>query len=691
MMISNNQNRVTIINGDMRCTLDKSTGQPAHFQGQKMVMGETEIYIDVGCNGDTETDLLKFDCLDKKRTWELPVIQPAEGKGWTFTGCGEDGDIVYATYKTRNLEISVNYRLIPGNICINADIKNISGRKQIINGVAFIVKNNSANETTTFEFPGNVPYKEFSFKDMKEGSVIETGLVNPVIHSCTNENHINILFLDDQEKWGTGVYKHGQNQINFVNFAAVETYLNPDEKLRCGTLYIQLIGKQNPYLPVRELYKYLGYKCANNGIFDGVVYSCHPSGTMDADFPYTSGCMGDDFPYNGSMYEYTAELDRLKEMGVDHVWILPIFQHLNRGVYSPTDQAIIDKRYGGDEAVKHFCDKAHKLGMTVLFDYVPHGPEIEDPLAKEHMEWCSVDRDGKQQTEWDCVSFDMANPDYQDYTRRLVRDHVRRFGIDGARIDCAMGGLTNWKPYDGNRPSNSNLKGGVAISRSIREALLEEGKTPIVTPENFNPLPFYYAYTDIFYDMPLYRVLYELGESHLSPEQFAYNLTRWLNGELLTTPEGHHKMRFLGNHDTVSWVFQKARAPKVYGINKAKALWVLISLIDGMPMLYQGDEDPKLYKGDGPELRGFFKELFTARKRYLGNNYSMEYEFTGSPIMAFNRSFNELKRKVLINMSPDKTSYPVAFSIKNILYGSCEINSKDIVLDGYGYVLLDID
>lgn len=685
-------NRLILTGKGINIELDKSTGQPICLQDRDMSVSKPEIYVDVGCDGKMEAGFLDFDCLDDKRTWELPIIRPIDGgdRSWTFTGCDERDGIARAAYRTKKLEITVTYGIRPGNICISAQLRNITDKRQIINGAAFMIRDNGANQTTAFEFPGNVPCGLFAFRDLKEGQIIETGLVNPVIHTNTERKNLNILFLDDQEKWGTGVYRRGKNQINFVNFAAVESYLEPDETLSCGNIYLQLIGEHDPYLPVRELYESLGYMRPQNGVSDGVLYSCHPAGTMDSDFPYTSGYMGDDFPYHGSMYEYADELDRLKSMGIDHVWVLPIFEHLDRGVYSPTDQSVIDERYGGDEAVRYFCDRAHQLGMTVLFDYVPHGPQLGDPLAAKHMEWCSKKRDGEPQTEWECVSFDMANPDYQRYTKDMVRDHVRRFGIDGARIDCAMGGLSNWEPYDGNRPSNSNLNGGVAISRSIREAFVEEGKIPTVVPENFNPVPFYYPYTDLFYDMPLYRTLYELEKGGISPEEFAGSLTRWLNAELLTTPEGYHKMRFLGNHDTVSWVFFKTRAPKVYGVDKAKALWALISLIDGVPMLYQGDEDPKLYNGEGPELREFFSGLFGARKKYLGNKYSMEYEFTGTSVIAFNRSYNGSNKKILINMSPDRAAYHIKSEVSRVLYGDCRINGGSAELDGYGYALLEI-
>jgi hypothetical protein len=692
-MLSIDGDRISFVVDNLRCDFDKLSGQPIAFESSGMIVKNKSIYIDVGCEGSTEMGIIEFDCLDNKNTWELPCIKPAETsfKEWRFIGFNENENILRMNYKAQDLEVTLSYSIVCGNICITTDIKNITKKRKVINGVAFILEDRDVSRNTTFEFPGNVPNNEFRFANVSERQIIETGLINPVIHTCTDGNHMNILFLDGEEKWGTGVYKKDEHTLQYINFAAVESYLNPGERLHCGQLFLQVLGAADPFASVRNIYSHFGWIPAPEGISDGIMYSCHPAGTMDANFPYASGIMDKDFPYHGGMREYAAELKRLKEIGIDHVWLLPIFDHRDRGVYHPTDQALIDERYGGDEAVKYFCDTAHELGMTVLFDYVPHGPAPEDELAKEHRDWCSEDRNGEPVIEWNCVSFDMVNPEYQEYTKELVKDHIRRFGIDGSRIDCAMGGLTNWKPYGDNRPSNSNLKGGVAISKAIRNAFLECGKTPVVTPENFNPLPFYYKYTDIFYDMPLYRVFCELEDAHLSSEEYVHSLTRWLKAEFLTTPKGYSKMRFLGNHDTVSWVWQKARAPKVYGVDKAKALWVLISFIDGMPMLYQGDEDPALYKGEGPVLREFFKELFYARKMYLGNQYDMEYEFTKTSVLAFNRRSGDSFRKILINFSKGEAVYITNSRIKDILYGSGELVGNKVILGGYAYVILDME
>ncbi|TLS52620.1 hypothetical protein FE782_08260 [Paenibacillus antri] len=668
---------------ELECRFDAYSGRLLSVRRGETTFATSGLVVDVGVDGRYALGTLEYRPLDGLHTWELPLIVPNGGGSANarFLGHSLDGDgRLHLNYAFDGLLLSVEYAVRAGTLCIEADIRNAASSRRLVEGVAFLLPQALPNEASLrFEFPGNVPHGVYSADELRASDApIATGLVNPVIHAAMGDLSFNVLFVDEEEKWATAVYRAAEPSLVYANVAAVECFLEPGESFRCGTLYVQPVGRLSPSEAVRALYASRGWTPPTDGVRDGVLYSCHPYGTMDSGFQDRR-----------TISEFADALPGLKAIGVDHVWVLPIFEHLDRGVYHPTDQAIIDPRYGTDDDVAAFSRTAHELGMTLLFDYVPHGPEPEDPLGVKLRQWAAVDRGGQPVIEWNCLSFDMANPDYQAYFRALVHDHVDRFDIDGSRIDCAMGGLTNWKPAPGNRPSSSNLKGGVAISRTIREALAEKGKKPLVTPENFNPVPVYAPYTDAFYDMALYRVLFELENAGLEPAEYAARLTHWLETELRFTPEGYIKLRFLGNHDTVSWVWQKRRATEAYGVEKAKALWVLISSIDGMPMLYQGDEDASIYRRTGPDLRSFFTSLFEARKTWLGNEYDIRYQKTDSPIVAFARTNGTRRRWVAVNLSPEPASCTAAAVVRDVLYGACDVggDGRSVSLQGYGYVL----
>lgn len=586
------------------------------------------VFCDVGADDRYLLDQYVFDSLLEKRTWETPAVQPTGNMP-------PDGNV----QEKDGLRLTVNFSCQNGAAAYCCTLENIGSSTRMLNGLAFTVR---LGGDVLADFPLNTPHGIIDTRTLAPGQTIQGGLVSPCIHVKAGAADYNLLFLDEVEKWSLAVYK-AADEARAVFIPAVECDLKPGEKITCGTLYIQQ-PEGDPYLAIRDFFSGLGYQPAQDGYQGGVMYSCHPNGTMDG--------MMDHEPQGPGMRKFAEYLPVLKDMGVDHIWILPIFEHTGRGVYHTSDQFLIDPRYGGDEAVRYYVDQAHALGMTVLFDYVPHGPAIGDPLYDQHPEWCSMRRDGAPQEEWDCVSFDMTLPAYREYTTGLIKNHVDRFGIDGARIDCAMGGLTNWRPQGGNRPSASNLHGGVCITKAIFDGFRSYDKKTLVLPENFNPVPCYYPVTDVFYGMNFYRLLVELDQQYREdPVSYVRELTRWLIIEHKAMPEGLGRLRFLGNHDTVSWVWQASRAVDWYGLERAKALFALIFLIDGLPMLYMGDEDPVLACKKGPVLRDFFRELIALRKSTVGDSRDIVHLDTGCGVFACKRRNGEKTYLVAINLS----------------------------------------
>lgn len=630
---------ITLQNKNLTCAFDDQNGQLRQIRRGGLTLPFTGFAFDFGCNEAMVNDLLRYESMLEFRTWNLPDIKPT-GKAFDRTPAdfSVSGDTFRVLYRLEQTEVAVLYTLCDRYLRVDLTLTNTTAAPLYLNTCAFMLGLDQA-EGVVFDFPANAPIRRCRSAELPEGEPVQTGLINFATHTSLPGGDFNLLFIDKIEKWGCGVYRSG-SVTNYVYDAGLEIDLQPGRSCQVGSLYLtpcapsseHFAGDGNPYLQIRDVVASLGFAATEDGIHDGVMYSCHPAGTMDSHFP-----LKDD------LYQYAEYLPRLREMGIDHVWLLPVFDHNEQGVYHSNDQSVIHERYGGEAGCKYYCDKAHELGMTILFDYVPHGPAPEFPVARDNPEWPSKRRDGSLQDEWECVSMDYNHPGYQEYTAELVHDHVRRFGVDGARIDCAMGGLSNWRPYGDNRPSGNSVLAGVHITEAIRSGFLRGGKPSFILPENFNPLPNYYHCTDLFYGMNLYRAFVEL-EKLLpeNPSEFVRLLTDFLEREALVTPANYHKMRFLGNHDTVSWVWQSARAVDCYGTEPAKMLFALISLIDGVPMIYQGDEDPAIYGRDGENLTAFFTKLFASRKAYLprGSNLTT-YLYTGTPVMAFIREPQE--------------------------------------------------
>lgn len=652
---------IILENANLSCSFDSISGQLCQVRRDGLNLPFTGFSFDFGCDGKMVNDLLRYESMLEFRTWNLPDIKPT-GKRFALSPVSvePEKDQLTVTYRLPMAQVQVCYALKARFLKVDMALTNLTQAPLYLNTCAFMLGLDVA-ENVVFDFPANAPIHHCHSAELAELEPVQTGLINFATHTRLSGGDLNLLFIDMTEKWGCGAYRSG-NTTHYVYNAGLEVDLYPGETCQVGSLYIAPCAPAdgNPYLQIRSIVEELGFEATQDGIHDGVMYSCHPSGTMDAGFP-----LKDD------LYQYAEYLPKLKEMGINHVWLLPVFDHNEHGVYHSNDQSVIHERYGGEEGCKYYCDKAHELGMTILFDYVPHGPAPEFPVARDNPEWPSKRRDGSLQDEWECVSMDYNHPGYQEYTARLVHDHVRRFGVDGSRIDCAMGGLSNWRPYKDNRPSGNSVLAGVHITEAIREGFLRGGKRSFILPENFNPLPNYYHCTDLFYSMNLYRAFVELeGLLHTDPGQYVQLLADFLEREALITPENYHKLRFLGNHDTVSWVWQCKRAVDCYGTDGAKMLFALICLIDGVPMLYQGDEDPTIYGHEGENLTEYFTMLLHHRKQWIPQGNVTEYLKTDNGVFAFIRRPGKASDSpyatqgtdpvlVLINLSSEPQAVPV--------------------------------
>lgn len=684
---------ITLQNDALTCSFDDVTGRLTQIQRGELVLPFCGLAFDFGCNEEMAVGLLQYESMLEFRTWNLPAIQPT---GRQFSLIPKEiikgTDNLDLIYEFAHSTVTLSFVLYQNSLKADITITNRTEAPLYLNTCSFLLGLDRLSGVT-FDYPANTPIVHCEASQLKPFEPVSTGLINFATHTSLPEGDFNLLFIDGTEKWGCGTYR-SETATHYVYNAGLEADLAAGASLSVGSLYLLPCTPEdgNPYLQVRHFTEGLGFQPHTDGVHSGVMYSCHPAGTMDSNFPRKD-----------DLFAYADSLPALREMGIDHVWLLPVFEHNENGVYHSNDQSIIDERYGGEAGCKHYCDKAHALGMTVLFDYVPHGPAPDFPVAKDNPEWPSKRRDGSLQDEWECVSMDYNHPGYQEYTSALVHDHVKRFSVDGARIDCAMGGLSNWRPYKDNRPSGNSVLAGVHITEAIRNGFLRGGKPSFILPENFNPLPNYYHCTDIFYGMNLYRAFVELEPLlKTAPASYVEQLTDFLEREALITPASYRKLRFLGNHDTVSWVWQSARATACYGIEGAKALFALISLIDGVPMLYQGDEDPTLYGGSGENLTDYFTMLFRHRKQYLpaGSN-ATTYLHTGTPLMAFIREpgtddsvsaaydcLGSGRVLVLINLSDKEEHYPLPAGA-TFLAGSGAPTELSAVAP-YGYKLFSI-
>ena len=110
---------------------------------------------------------------------------------------------------------------------------------------------------------------------------------------------------------------------------------------------------------------------------DAVIYQIYPRSFQDSD--------GDGI---GDVRGITGRLGHLSDLGVDAVWLSPIYPSpLADGGYDIADFTGVDPRLGTIADVAELAAAAHRRGMALLLDIVPNHTSIEHPWFRAHPDW----------------------------------------------------------------------------------------------------------------------------------------------------------------------------------------------------------------------------------------------------------------------------------------------------------------
>ncbi|MFK7969615.1 MAG: alpha-amylase family glycosyl hydrolase, partial [Bacteroidia bacterium] len=170
--------------------------------------------------------------------------------------------------------------------------------------------------------------------------------------------------------------------------------------------------------------------------------------------------------YEVNLRQYTAEgtfkafeshIPRLKEMGVDILWFMPVnpVSKVKRkgelgSPYSIGDYYDVNPRFGTMDDFKHMLKAIHDAGMRLIIDWVPNHTGWDNPWITEHPEWYTKDSLGNITDPIDYNTgkswgwTDVADLNYDNKEMRLgmieaMSFWIKEVGIDGFRVDVAHG------------------------------------------------------------------------------------------------------------------------------------------------------------------------------------------------------------------------------------------------------------
>lgn len=334
------------------------------------------------------------------------------------------------------------------------------------------------------------------------------------------------------------------------------------------------------------------------------------------------------------------EQDYFAKLGVNILWLAPLNRNPDGAWqeylppyrfysgyhgYWPVSHTEIEPRFGGEEGLQELVAAAHRNELKLIADLVLKHSHVEHPLWKEKREWFGTLElpDGSKNLriweeqqfttwfeEW-LPGFDFDNPEAVNFLLGNARDWAARFKVDGYRLDAVKHIQYSFWPRFRTTMRDFEKTTGRSPMYFVGETFMDrQGIMSFVGPNML----------DGQFDFPLYDTIMEVFaanqagfpalEASLSASETIYGK------ETLMSPlvGNHDKSRFMAfadgdlpisdedDEEEIGW----ANPPRVddsASYEKLKLALGFILTIDGVPMIYYGDEVGLTGAGDPDNRR----------------------------------------------------------------------------------------
>ncbi|HLY68668.1 MAG TPA: alpha-amylase family glycosyl hydrolase [Puia sp.] len=400
---------------------------------------------------------------------------------------------------------------------------------------------------------------------------------------------------------------------------------------------------------------------------------------------------------DGSFKEFAKSLPRLKEMGVEVLWFMPINPIGLEGrkatpkelgsYYAIKDYYAINKEFGTMDDWKSLVNQAHRMGFKVLMDWVANHSSPDNFWMTTHPDFYKRDAAGKAivPNGWD----DTRKLDYSNHELRDTMISAMKYWITGSDVD-------GFRCDDASDVPDDFWKAAIGGLRKMKTVfMLAEGDKPSLHDDGF----------DETYPWSVMSVAYGIYSGKTSLHQ----LDSVIAHNDSTFPKNAFRLYFTTNHDENSWNGTEfERFGEDY---RTFAVWAF-TMKNSVPLIYSGQEVPnkkrlKFFVKDTIRwnqfgLAPFYKTLNSLRRstEALSADASFTKMITGkdNAVYAFVREKNGHKIVVLLNFSKQQQQFFIADNKikgygKNVFGGNIEeLNTdKKFIMEPGAFIVYDYD
>ncbi|MDE6287466.1 MAG: alpha-amylase [Muribaculaceae bacterium] len=295
------------------------------------------------------------------------------------------------------------------------------------------------------------------------------------------------------------------------------------------------------------------------------------------------------FTPEGTIEAFRSHLPRLRDLGVDILWLMPVHPISEDGrkgelgsYYAVKDYKAVNPEFGTMADFRKMVDEAHALGMKVIIDWVPNHSGRDNAWVAEHPDWYARDEQGNMfgPFDWtDVYKFDYSVPEMRAAMTDAMQYWLREGDIDGFRCDVA--GQVPVSFWDENRPKLEEVKSDIFM--------LAEATEPELMLHAFD-MDYNWPMKDLFSAIAAtqgqYTFVNPQGHKQSFEPAHATDIYALLNSQNATYPVDSYMMNMVTNHDLNSW--EGTERERLGQLHRAFA--VLTYTLPGMPLIYTGQE-----------------------------------------------------------------------------------------------------
>ena len=392
------------------------------------------------------------------------------------------------------------------------------------------------------------------------------------------------------------------------------------------------------------------------------------------------------FSKEGNFQGVIARLDSIKALGVNVIYILPIYPvgvlKAQGSPYAVKDYLKINTEFGTLNDLRALVDGVHKRKMAIIIDWVGNHTSWDNPWIV-NKDWYEQDSTGNikhAQTWRDVAQLNFKNNDMRLTMIKDMKYWVLTANVDGFRCDYADGPPANfWKQ-------------AIDSLRSIpthKLLFLAEG----TRGENFNA-GFDYNFGFRFFET--LKRIYKKGRSVKSID--TVNIKDYTNAA-----DGQQMVRYITNHDVNS---SDGSPIQLFGGKKGSmAAFVVVAYMKSIPMIYDGQEVGTPYrlvfpftksKIDwtlNPDVTAEYKKVIAFRNNSEAVRRGELTSYSSDDVCAFTKKSGGKAVLVLSNLRDTSITYTIpsdllTYKWKDGFTGSKIKLNNTITLAPYQYMVL---